>query len=95
MHAWGLVSFDQLLYRAREEGEERQQHQGILQEKLLALNEVHIALEGQFQEIKEERDMALADLQVLVDQCRTLVEEQTQLFEQAPTESHQVFLLDR
>ena len=62
----------------------------LLQQQLTSLLGAQTVLEEQFEEMREERDQALSDLQLLSDQCSQLLNEQGRAFMQAPSDSEQV-----
>lgn len=79
-----------LVYRLEQKDNERAELQTLLQKQLTSLLGAQRVLEDQFEEMREERDQALSDLQLLADQCSELLSEQGRIFMQAPSDSDQV-----
>lgn len=86
------MSEAQWVCRLEQKDRERADLQTLLQQQLTSLLGAQTVLEEQFEEMREERDQALADLQLLADQCSELLSEQSRIFMQAPSDSEQVRL---
>jgi hypothetical protein len=69
---------------------EHEEMLNALREQLTCLQQAQDALEDDFTDMRDERDQALADLQLLAEHCSTLLEERNRVMLEAPTDSEQV-----